>query len=126
MVGKGEPNGINPDDLPSEDLALDEELPEDLPADTADQEIDPETREDIFAKLEQLATETEKNVLEPMQLRELEKWRDTEFKDSMREIIEAQQEICGEEGNQDACAEGQRIWEEMFGEPWQAESAKAE
>ncbi len=65
---------------------------------------------------------------EQVQLRELQEWRDGEFKDNMRMIVEAQQDICAQEGDpktQDSdgqevgsCALGTRIFEQMFGEPW--------
>lgn len=62
---------------------------------------------------------------EELQLRELKEWRDGEFKNDMRMIVESQQEICGQEGNEDACGIGRSIFQEMFGEPFDKEVEEA-
>jgi hypothetical protein len=90
-----------------------------------EQEIDMETRAGLDTELNDALDAFDKTVVEPKQLTELKEWRDGEFKESMREIIEAQQEICAEEKGADSqeCVDGKRIWEEMFGEPWKADQA---
>ncbi len=80
-----------------------------------DEEFD--FREEAGEAIDGALAEMEKTH-EELQLKELKEWRDGEFKDNMHMIIEAQQEICGQEGNHEACLDGARIYEEMFGEPF--------
>lgn len=63
----------------------------------------------------------EENTLKEIRLKELNEWKEGDFKESVRAIVEAQQEICGEEGNQEACSTGQEVFQKMFGEPYNQE-----
>jgi len=53
---------------------------------------------------------------------EVKEWREGPFKEKMRLIVQAQQEICGQENNEEACANGREIYKQMFNEEWTAEA----
>lgn len=48
------------------------------------------------------------------ELMEVKEWREGDFKDSMQAILEAQQEICGADGNEENCAVGKEAFDAMF------------
>lgn len=53
---------------------------------------------------------------------EVKEWREGPFKEKMRLIVQAQQEICGQDQNEEACANGREIYKQMFNEEWIAEA----
>ena len=117
----GEP-GFTPEQPPQEE----EEV---TPVETTEQPVGSQASTDFDFRKEagdaiDKGLEQMDQTHEELQLDELKEWRDGEFKVSMRSIVEAQQEVCAEEGNQDACAEGRQMFEEMFGESYAVEETQ--